>query len=226
MHEIDKLINAVRSRKNEDKEKRQVEMDRRRNEVLRRIGQAARDCGLLEKQDKNEVSSAEDMLYDALDRANRVRISQAESMADLAELMADFESEPYWWEIKNKDGNTVWKGYAFKECVHHDFWVSHDGRFLGGDESGVEISVLVRRTCQGSYVASVKAESGVSIGISAGAQASVKAAFLSAYIAFFVGVCKQSIVADDVPAELVKKFVVKEGPDRSDRYSLTSSRFS
>lgn len=219
---IDTMIAKVRDSAQARQRERREELERRRTDALRRIGQAVVDHGLPIAQSYE----AEAMLSARLREAQRARISEAEAMADLAEFDGDLSSELYWWEVKTDEGTILWKGYTkFLRLARVRLSVARSGdaaTTVPYDEQ-LHLDVNVRRACYGAIVASlyVFGEGVGSVGVSEGPGASVEHAVVEAYLAYFRGKRGVQLDAEQVPGELLNSLVDSE--DDADVQSANSS---
>jgi uncharacterized protein YbjQ (UPF0145 family) len=203
---IDNMIARVRDRSASEKRKRQEELDRRRTEALRRIGQAAieHELGLAQSVEADKV------LKVRLEAANGARISEAEAMADVAESMGDFSSRLYWWEISGGSGPPMWKGYTiYSSRQRLRLTASRDGReaFAEGGGGEVYIEITSRRSSGGGFVSELYTDGpegpGVySVGVSEGPGASREKAVVGAYVAFYNTYMDTHMMEEEAPENL------------------------
>lgn len=206
---IDAMIANVRSKARADRRQRQEELEARRTEVLRRIGQAAVDHGLPIAQSVE----ADETLRVRLQEAQQARISLAEAMADLAEFSGDFTSPLWWWDIQTDSGTSLWKGYVIDRRLCRIRFVADRSGTMDGIEvpynEQVHLDINVRQACHGAFVASVYAGGSVAVGISEGDSASIEDAVVSAYVAFWKGVRKvHGMHREYVPKSLLDRLTV------------------
>lgn len=123
----------------------------RRKVVMETIGNAAKKHLPL-----GNVVDAEKILHARLLEARDCRVSKAEAIAALAE-QGDFTSKLMWWDIRDENDQTLWKGYVLKAPVLYKDLVSY--------------KLWVRKSAEKGYVALLKEENKVFVGVSFGESA-------------------------------------------------------
>jgi len=139
---IEQMISNAKSSQLSEKQKREQELEDRRDAALKRIGKAA----LAFLDFERDSGHSDRILKQRMNDAMRVRISQAEAMATLAER-GDFISELMWRDISDR-GHTLWKGYVLRRRV---------GR-VKIDQQGFWVDIGVRMIAEGGYVAEAFAD--------------------------------------------------------------------
>lgn len=185
---IAEMVGDLQDQAQKKKRQAQEELDRRRSDALVKIGQAAEKHGL-----DMSASITEEMVRERMRYAQALRISQAESVAQLAFDRGDFTSEVAWWDLKapgaGERDSSLWKGYVVREPVlKARFWVDAFGAETHGQAAQADdIKIEARYACEGIYVACVEGDAGVCVGFSKGKDKSPADAVEAAYRNYFPG---------------------------------------
>lgn len=148
-HYVDELIDNLsrsHSEENEERRQREDELKSRRTIALRHIGDAA-----------IKFNEPEQVVIFRLKEAQKVRISQAEALVELA-ARGDFVSKIVWWDIRSKKNQSLWKGYVKESRIARR-------RFAGvvaGKNDNIDVNV--REMTQGGFVAEIMGTLGVAVG--------------------------------------------------------------
>ena len=201
--EIEGILAKVIHQSVQEKSAQQRALDVRREVVFKKIAEAGSE----------KFSPGGDgmvVLRNRLSQAGKARISEAESMADLAIRCGDFES-PLLWHVVIDQGNVLlWKGYIV------GYWVgSGDGRRVVPKRllrrwmfDGVE--VIVRMVASGWFLALVDGPRGKTVGLSSDGSPmdAVRCAIESACDLYFSSDDRVSSVLDVWFSELTKEEVM------------------